>query len=217
MSHTLSDRCLALAGLFQAAILVKEYANTGRADSADRETLIRSLLITEPGSTGEVYGGVAPMRRGLEALIERLGGGRSRAVDMEPTRYAISLMHLSRKLQRRRDLMDILTQGIDQAKHQAEYFSPTHENVIAALADLYQQTVSTLTPRIMVQGDPAILGSAENQNWIRSLLLAGIRSAILWEQSGGSRWQLLFKRKALLETAQSLLDTTGRSNHDNID
>lgn len=208
MSHTLSDRCLALAGLFQSARLVKEFAHTGQADSAEREPLIRSLLVTDPDSTAEVYGGVTPMRTGLEALIERLDGNKPQAGDLEPTRYVISLMHLARKLQRRRDLMDILSQGIEQAKHQAEYFSPIHENVIAALADLYQSTVSTLTPRIMVQGDPAILASQDNQNWIRALLLAGIRSAVLWEQSGGSRWQLLFKRKGLLQAARSLLETT---------
>ncbi|RRQ19991.1 high frequency lysogenization protein HflD [Thiohalobacter thiocyanaticus] len=209
MSQSLADRSLALGGLFQAALLVREYAHTGRADSAERETLIHSLLVTEPDSTAEVYGGVAPVRRGLEALIQRLGGGRGPAPELEVTRYVIALLHLARKLQRRRDLIQILTDGISQARHQAEYFSPTHENVIAALADLYQQTVSTLTPRIMVQGEPAVLGTPDNQNWIRTLLLAGIRSAVLWEQSGGRRWQLLFKRRALLGAAQSLLETVG--------
>lgn len=208
MSQSLSDRCLALAGIFQSALLVREYAHSGRADSAERETLVSSLLITDPASTAEVYGGVEPLRRGLEGLIQRLGGGRGAAPEMETTRYVIALLHLAHKLQRRRDLMDILAEGITQAKHQAEYFSPTHENVIAALADLYQQTVSTLTPRIMVQGEAAVLGTPDNQNWIRTLLLAGIRSAVLWEQSGGRRWQLLVRRKALLQAARSLLQTT---------
>lgn len=208
MSQSLSDRCLALAGVFQSALLVRDYAHNGRADSAEREALVRSLLITDPDSTAEVYGGVAPLQRGLEALIQRLGGARGAAPEMETTRYVITLLHLAHKLQRRRDLMDILGEGIAQAKHQAEYFSPMHENVIAALADLYQQTVSTLTPRIMVQGEAAILGTPDNQNWIRTLLLAGIRSAVLWEQSGGRRWQLLVRRKALLEAGRSLLETT---------
>ena len=35
---------------------------------------------------------------------------------------------------------------------------------------------------------------------IRSLLLAGIRSAILWQQMGGKRWHFLFARKSIVRT-----------------
>jgi high frequency lysogenization protein len=44
-----------------------------------------------------------------------------------------------------------------------------------------------LSPRIMVNGDPAHLNNPENANRIRALLLAGIRAAMLWRQSGGGR------------------------------
>ena len=57
----------------------------------------------------------------------------------------------------------------------------------------------------MVNGSQVHLNNPENANRIRALLLAGIRAAILWRQSGGSRWKLLVQRNALLREARSLL------------
>lgn len=34
---------------------------------------------------------------------------------------------------------------------------------------------------------------------IRALLLAAVRSAVLWRQLGGSYWDFLFSRRAMLE------------------
>ena len=56
----------------------------------------------------------------------------------------------------------------------------------------------------MVSGDPAILNNPDTANKVRTFLLCAIRSAVLWQQSGGSRWQLLFKRKKIIHTAQTL-------------
>jgi CII-binding regulator of phage lambda lysogenization HflD len=39
---------------------------------------------------------------------------------------------------------------------------------------------------------------------VRSLLLAGIRSAYLWRQLGGRRWKLAFQRQSMLRSAQEL-------------
>jgi high frequency lysogenization protein len=39
----------------------------------------------------------------------------------------------------------------------------------------------------------------------RALLMAAVRSAILWQQLGASQWLFLFRRKALTNTAQKLL------------
>ena len=76
---------------------------------------------------------------------------------------------------------------------------------MARFADLYLKTISTLTPRIMVSGSQLHLNNPENASRIRALLLAGVRAAILWRQSGGSRWKLLVRRNALLREARLLL------------
>jgi high frequency lysogenization protein len=39
---------------------------------------------------------------------------------------------------------------------------------------------------------------------IRASLLAGIRAAILWRQTGGKRWQLLLNRKKIAQLANQL-------------
>jgi high frequency lysogenization protein len=40
---------------------------------------------------------------------------------------------------------------------------------------------------------------------VRATLLAALRSAVLWRQVGGSYWDFLFSRRAMVETAQDLL------------
>ena len=41
---------------------------------------------------------------------------------------------------------------------------------------------------------------------IRTLLLAGIRSAMLWRQLGGNKWQIIFGRGEIERQSRVLLD-----------
>jgi len=201
----LRDKTLALAGLFQATSLVKDIATTGRCDKHDFETSIRSIFVTDPDSTDEVFGQVEYLRTGLQALIDQLGDD-SQKRDIDIARYIISLLHLQRKLARTPALLDKLADGIERARRQSEHFAVTHENVIANLADIYRETVSQLPPRIMVSGDSHFLSDAAIANQIRALLLAGMRAAVLWAQLGGSRWQLLIHRRRFVQEAERILD-----------
>jgi high frequency lysogenization protein len=74
------------------------------------------------------------------------------------------------------------------------------------MADLYRQSISNISPRIIVKGKPLFLQNPDTQNRIRALLLAGIRSAVLWRQLGGTRLQLLFSRKSIVSDAEELLE-----------
>lgn len=204
MSRTPADATLALAGVFQAAALVKQVACEGRVDEADFETCIRSIFEVNPETTEAVYGGRFRVARGLRLLSEQLGEGDKRH-NLDVTRYVIAILYLERKLAKRRDLLKTLAEGIERVREQAAHFSFSHENVIAALADLYVNTISTLTPRIIVQGEHGHLSNPANAARVRALLLAAIRSAVLWRQCGGSRWQLIFQRRKLYQTARQLL------------
>jgi len=77
-------------------------------------------------------------------------------------------------------------------------------SVVANLAGLYQETLSTFKFRIQVGGDPRLLQNTENAAKIRALLLAGIRAAMLWRQVGGRRWHLLFFRSRLRPSLKKL-------------
>lgn len=201
----LTDKTIALAGIFQNAYLVSQIASRGIVDSHDLETAVRCTLNQDPSSTAAVFGGMENLRTGLYALKSHLGDGSSQR-DANIARYVISLLHLSRKLFNNETMLDNIGQRLSRVKEQAEIFGITHDNTISNLASIYSDTVSTLTPKIIVTGEDAHLTNHLNADKIRALLLAGIRSGILWLQLGGSRWQILFKRKLFVQEAQRILD-----------
>jgi high frequency lysogenization protein len=87
-----------------------------------------------------------------------------------------------------------------------------HQNILGQLADIYSETISTMQPRIMVHGDPMRLQDRDNVNCIRSLLLAGIRSATLWHQCGGTRLKIILARNKIISNAKMLLEDIHRVN-----
>jgi high frequency lysogenization protein len=204
MSKNITDQTLALAGITQAAAQVDGIARRGQYDRDALETSLQSLFITDPDQSAEVYGGVHGVRAGLQGLCAQLGNDPKQR-NIEQTRYVIALLHLERKLSRQGEMLERISQGLEQTRRQVEHFELTHPSVIASLADIYTESISNLAPRIMVRGEQGHLNVPDNANRIRALLLAGIRSAVLWRQCGGSRLRLLFGRKAYLEQARRLL------------
>jgi len=197
------NRTLALAGVFQAASLVAQVARQGGVEADPFAASIGSLFAIDAESTEAVYGGARGVAHGLHTLRLNLGyDARTRNADV--VRYVIGLMHLERKLAKQGAILQAIREGIETASAQAAHFSPTHANVIARLADVYTSTISTLGPRIMVRGEPSLLNDSDNANRIRALLLAGIRSAVLWRQLGGNRLWLLLSRRRVLDTATQL-------------
>jgi high frequency lysogenization protein len=201
MPQTDQDRVIALAGMMQATELVRGIARRGRANAEEVETCLTSLVQIDAASSAAIYGGVDRLRSGLRLLEQQLNHPR----DMELTRYAVTLLNLERKLSRRTDLLDLLRAGLEEIIQNLPHFPVGHGNTIARFADLYLRTISTLSPRVMVSGDPAHLSHPENANRIRALLLAGVRAAILWRQSGGGRFTLLVRRNPLLREVRRLL------------
>ena len=76
--------------------------------------------------------------------------------------------------------------------------------MISNLANLYRSSISHLSPRIMVSGDPDYLNDNTTASTIRAALLGGLRSVVLWRQCGGSRPRLLFYRNQYLKQAELL-------------
>ncbi len=198
-----TDRCIALAGVFQAAGLAYRIAHSGVSDTAAMEASINSLLQVDADSVTAVFGGTSRIAYGLKTLIAQLNGGDSREVEI--TRYVISLLHLERKLSKDPSMLKRLSDGISSTTERLEHYPLLHANILAGMAGLYSETISTLQPRIMVQGEPLHLQNPENINRIRALLLAGIRAAMLWRQCGGGRFQILFGRRKQLRLAHALL------------
>jgi high frequency lysogenization protein len=195
---------MALAGIFQATRLVKQLAWEGSVESYPFQCSLRSLLKLDAESVADVYGEIACINEGLTVLRGQLGGD-SQSRDLEITRYAATLLHLERKLSNEPSMLATLKQGIAAAQTQLEHFSIDHINIVSRFASLYQETISTLTPRVMVNGDQHRLNDNDTASRIRAMLLAGIRSAVLWRQCGGSRWKLILGRGALVRAAEEML------------
>ena len=203
MSYSIEDQTLALAGVFQSAVLVHQVAHQGSCDAGAMEASMRSLFITNPESTLGVFGDLQSIRLGLAEMAEILEQQTSQK-DVEVLRYSLNLTQLAGQALKRPDMMQQLSQRIDQARHTATHFGYSHENVISNLASVYLDTISTFRLRIQVTGNPNYLRVDKNATKIRALLLAGIRSAVLWRQTGGRRWQLVFRRRKLIQTAHRL-------------
>ncbi len=201
MPQTDYDRTIALAGLFQAVGLVRDLAHNGELNNQAFATCVDSLFMIDAADSSAIYDSVDRLRPGLETLRRQLGHSH----DPEITRYALLLLVLERKLAHKPQLLQALRAGIEQARSKRDYFTPLHDNIIAHLAELYANTVSTLKPRVMVNGHYTHLSRPENANRIRTLLLAGVRAAVLWRQSGGNRLTLLLGRKRLQQRVGQLL------------
>ncbi len=204
MSDT-REQLIALAAVFQAATLVDKLARTGQVSDADTGCLLGSLLVRDPKSTLEVYGGDdLNLREGYKALASALERNPA-SLQRDPLRYALLLLGLERQLAKRDDLLQVIGTRLDQIQLQVGHFGLTHDNVVAACGSLYQDTISTFRQRIQVQGDMRFLQQPAVASKIRALLLTGIRSARLWRQLGGHRWQLVFNRGKLLKELYPLL------------
>lgn len=211
MSRSLHDQTLALAGVFQAANLVQQIANNGHCNDTSLEACLRSLFATNPATTLDVYGGeLADVREGLVTLSTVMSE-QSKQQDIEVLRYVLNLVHLESKLNRHSDMMDVIGSRIDQARHTASHFGYIHTNLISNLASIYMDTISTFRLRIQVSGNPSLLQRDENAAKVRALLLAGIRSAVLWRQTGGRRWQLVLSRRKVIQHARELAEQANRS------
>jgi high frequency lysogenization protein len=205
----LSDRVMALAGVVQAAALVDHAAVGLQADDASLQATLKSILKIESVDVPDVFGGLAGLRLGLTKLAELLGPART-ARDLTILRYCLSLLHLQGQVMRKRKLLKILESNIARGREQVRHFGLTHMNVLANLADTYLCTAGSIEPRILVVGDAVQLRNPQVVNLVRSLLLGGLRSAVLWRQCGGSRWALLIMRRRMLKETQRLLKEAGR-------
>jgi len=200
------NRILALAGVFQAAALAKELAWNGKCEEQYLLANINSLLKLESDSVIDIYEDVANLKIGLQEIINLFDKYRNNAnKSPEIARYTFSLIHLERKLIKNKKMLEVIKNGIIRAQKQAEIYSPLHENIMANLSGIYTDTLSTFPFRIQIIGNQSILNNNNMANKIRSVLLSGIRSTVLWRQLGGSKWQLLFFRKQVVTTAKKLL------------
>ncbi|MDY6993431.1 MAG: high frequency lysogenization protein HflD [Pseudomonadota bacterium] len=203
---SIEQRTLALAGIYQAAELVRQVARQGLVDQTPFEISIHSVLKLDASSTEEVYGGLDGVKMGLQMLCTHFSSSsEQRKRDLELMHYVLSIIFLERKLHKRQDMLEKIRFSIEDLTAKIEHYTLSHTEIIAQLAQIYTQTLSTFNYRIHVNGERRFLENPNNADKIRALLFAGIRSAVLWRQKGGHRLQFIFARGKILTAAQHFL------------
>lgn len=204
MQHSLIEQTLAFAAICQAAKMVQVIARQGKCDEQQLTVMLESIINTTPENTLAVYGNDEQnLQLGLVVLEQQLGGS-SQVKDPEVTRYIVSMLALERKLAKQSARLNALGDRISDVQRQLQHFELLNDNILANFADIYIKLISPLGARIQVAGEPAILQQSSNQHKIRSLLLSGVRAAVLWRQVGGKRRNLLFSRSKILNCAKQL-------------
>lgn len=204
MSDKRKDRTLALAGVLQATELVRQAAWHGTWSGYAATASLDSLFRLEADTVDTIYGDRKRMRLGLETLIAVLQGDQA---NNDALRYAIALLQIERRFQGNRKLQEKIGQGLEEIEQSARDIAAESAEDFKAekVAELYTATISQIQPRIVVNGRPQYLKADRVVHWVRSLLLSGLRSAVLWDQLGGGRLELMFGRRKLLDQAQELL------------
>ena len=198
--HKPEERALALAGLAQSCYLVAGIARTGMASQDNLAGCLESIFVTNPNETMDVYNGGNGVRTGLRLVSEILGELKI-SEHSETIHYLMAALSLEQRLSRTPNLMRSLGAGISaiQEHRNLNELAATDEDIISRLSQLYEETAGTVKPKIRIQGKQKHLANTMNTSRIRALLLAAIRSAVLWRQLDGTRSQWFLGRGKLLK------------------
>lgn len=202
-----NDLTLAFAGIFQSATLVYQLAVMDRHDTQALHDSCYSLLRLDAKTTEGVFSSRRGVNLGLRTLVKILST-RAEESTREIFQYTVGMHQLSMKLMQYDTLSEAVGEGLSEIQqlHLRHYGNfDEDEALYEKLAALYSRNISTLTPRIIVNGAQEKLADSAIANRVRATLFAGIRSAFLWHQLGGRRWHLFLTRKDYQRTASELL------------
>tara|TARA_A100000171_G_scaffold52971_1_gene74761 strand:+ start:1671 stop:2264 length:594 start_codon:yes stop_codon:yes gene_type:complete len=184
-------------------MLVRDLAVEGKADRQLMQQCLRPVYLLDADSVSSLYPEPGNFDAGMKTLQESFdSSGLKQHADV--VRYLLGMLVLQQQLRKNKDMMNTVAERISHlaaTENQDENPEDLPEQAwhadCAALARLYQDTISRLNFRIHVAGNPEHLREQQVADQIRALLFAGIRSAVLWHQLGGRRWHLFFYKKRI--------------------
>lgn len=227
------NRLLALVALFQAAQLTYMLAAQGKAavsgaDASSFSVLLKSSLAIhahQPSSlfSLDIYQSIDALHLGLRSFETALSKPYQSTRSPMPLprqysetfRYAMALIKLEKKLYQKAGLVQLIEGEQRNLEQRLAFFDQNiqHPAILAALAGLYVDTAGQLTPRLAVRGKPEHLKNQAVVDAIRACLFSGLQAAHFWRQLGGTRWQLIFGRKHMLEDLRYLAKLRYQSSH----
>jgi len=198
------DKTLALAGIFQAANLVDSLSTVGQVPEDSFAESINSIFQTNPRSVSDVYDAECQAKLGICALQMALSTSRDKSASRWLA-YSKALIRVEYVISRRQTLHALIKSRVEhQKRHLGLFDSVTSHSVISKLGSLYVDTAGQSRYRVIIHGQPSLLMSPAQKEKLCAVLFAGIRSAHLWRELGGNEWELMFRKKHILNTASSM-------------
>ena len=185
----IDEQTIALAGLYQSCQVVSKIAWKGEYNEKDLNPLINCILKIDSTDTEDIYIDISNLKTGLVNFKKQIDGDiftRS----SETRRYIESLKQLSYKLMTDDKCINEIQIMLRNLDHEVGHMTIDEKTI--QLATIYQKTLSTFEPRIVVNGENSHLTDKIQASRIRTALFAGVRSLILWQQLGGSKLKLFF-------------------------
>ncbi len=198
-----SGQIVGMAGAVLAAQQALAIARSGRAEPSASELVIGGTLKIDAESAADIYGGPEALRPALVALRDFMS---ARERDPILVRTLFVLMQVERNFAGRPDMAIQVAEGIRGAAAQVGSNGGTSVGAVPRLGELYALTISQLTPRVMIPGDPELLARPAVVTAVRAHLLAALRGVVLWRQMGGSRVGLVFGWRSLRAECTRLID-----------
>ena len=197
----LKNETISLGAIYQACNEIKKIAWRGEINNNIIEPLINSVYQTTSEEIEDVFISIKRLNSGLDFLRRQLvGDAFSR--DGEVSRYFEAIGILVKNMNKKDDVLNKLRTEL--TKQSMPINEDNLDQHALFLSELYLSTISTVEPRIIVNGDNKFLTDKKNAAMIRSLLLCAIRSYILWQQSGGSKFRIFIFKKKIAELAVKL-------------
>ena len=197
----LKNETISLGAIYQACNEIKKIAWQGEVNNNIIEPLINSVYKTTSEEIEDVFISIKRLNSGLDFLRRQLvGDAFSR--DGEVSRYFEAIGILVKNMNKKDEVFNKLR--LELTKQSMPIKEDNLDQHALFLSELYLSTISTVEPRIIVNGDNMYLTDKKNAAMIRSLLLCAIRSYILWQQSGGSKFRIFIFKKKIAELAVKL-------------
>ena len=197
----LKNETISLGAIYQACNEIKKIAWQGEINNNIIEPLVNSVYQTTSEEIEDVFISIKRLNSGLDFLRRQLVGDAF-SKDGEVSRYFEAIGVLVKNMNKKDDVLNKLR--MELTKQSMPITEDNLDQHALFLSELYLSTISTVEPRIIVNGDNKYLTDKKNAAMIRSLLLCAIRSYILWQQSGGSKFRIFLFKKKIAELAVKL-------------
>ena len=194
----LKNEVISLGAIYQASSEIKKIAWQGKINNKFIEPLIYSVYQTTSNEIEDIYINLKRLNTGLDFLRKQfVGDVFSR--DAEVDRYFEAINVLVKNMNENSEIFSNIRDELSSHKENVTEDN-LHEHA-EFLSNLYLKTISKINPRIIVNGDNIHLTDNKNASMIRAVLLSAIRSFILWQQSGGTKFRIFLFKKKMAEIA----------------